>query len=106
MKIKLITAALACLLAFAAHALTLSDAKSAGLLGEQADGYLGLVKQNSEAKALMLTVNKKRLAHFKAIAKKNKTSVADVAALAGAKFINETAKGHYIKTSSGTWKKK
>ncbi|WP_281561569.1 YdbL family protein [Thalassomonas sp. RHCl1] len=106
MKIKLITAALACLLTFAAHALTLKDAKSAGYLGEQADGYLGLVKENSEAKALMLTVNKKRLARFKAIAKKNKTSVADVAALAGEKFINKTAKGNYIKTSSGKWKKK
>ncbi|WDE07385.1 YdbL family protein [Thalassomonas viridans] len=106
MKIKLITAALACLLAFAANALTLKEAKSAGFLGEQADGYLGLVKPNAEAKALMQTVNKKRLARFKEIARKNKTSVADVAALAGEKFINKTASGNYIKTSSGKWQKK
>mgnify|MGYP000203093357 CR=1 FL=1 len=106
MKIKLITAVLACFLAFAANALTLKEAKSAGLIGEQADGYLGLVKSTPKAKALVLSVNKKRLARFKEIAKKNKTSVADVAALAGEKFINKTAKGNYVKTSSGKWQKK
>ena len=106
MKIRIITATLVLLLAFTAQALTLKEAKTAGFLGEQADGYLGLVKTNAEAKTLMLTVNKKRLMRFKAIAKKNKTSVADVAALAGEKFISKTSSGNYIKTGSGQWQKK
>ena len=106
MKIKLITATLALLLAFNANALTLKEAKSAGFLGEKSNGYIGLVKANNEAKSLMTTVNKKRLARFKQIAKKNGTSATDVAALAGEKFIGKTSSGNYIKLSAGKWQKK
>jgi len=94
------------LMAFTASALTLQEAKKSGFLGELPSGYIGMVKSNQEAKSIMNSVNEKRLAHFKAIAKKNGLSVRQVAALAGSKFISKTSSGNYIKNSSGSWIKK
>ena len=94
------------LLAFSAQAMTLKEAKSGGYLGEQLNGYLGLVKNNAEAATLMKSVNAKRRAHYQKLAKKNKISLADVAKLAGSKAIGKTAKGHYIQNSAGKWVKK
>jgi len=101
-----IGAILCLLMAFTASALTLQEAKKEGFLGELPSGYIGIVKSNQEAKSIMDSVNEKRLAHFKAIAKKNGLSVSQVAALAGTKFINKTSSGNYIKNSSGHWVKK
>ena len=106
MKLTIITAMFTLLIAFSANALSLQEAKKSGLLGELPSGYIGLVKSNSEAQSVMDNVNQKRLAHFKKIAKKNGLSVAQVAELAGAKFINKTSSGNYIQNSSGKWIKK
>jgi len=103
-------ALLACVLALGlaapALALGLADAKAKGLVGEQADGYLGVVSGGGEASALVQEVNAKRRAEYAEIAKKRGTAVDDVAALAGAKLVSRTPSGQYVRDSTGKWVKK
>lgn len=87
-------------------AISLQDAKSQGFVGEQTNGYLGVVKANPEAQSLVSSVNAKRKSHYQKIATKNGISTQDVAKLAAEKAIRGTKKGHYIQTQSGKWIKK
>lgn len=99
--------ALLALVAAPAASLTLDQAKSQGLLGEQADGYVGVVDGGSaEAKSLAKDVNQKRRQSYKEIADKRGTSVDAVAALAGAKLVDRAAKGEYVRGTTGGWVKK
>ncbi|MCH1931251.1 YdbL family protein [Shewanella sp. A25] len=95
-----------CVLSLNAFAMTLQEAKSQGYLGEQQNGYLGLVQNNPEAKAVMDDVNTKRRAHYETIAKKNNISASDVAKLAGEKAIAATDKGNFVQNAQGKWVKK
>lgn len=106
LKTKLLLLLTLSVLSLSAFAMSLQDAKSQGYLGEQANGYLGLVQANPEAKAVMDDVNNKRRAHYETIAKKNNLSPTDVAKLAGAKAINATEKGNYVQDNKGKWIKK
>jgi uncharacterized protein YdbL (DUF1318 family) len=89
-------------------AISLQDAKAQGLVGEQANGYLGLVKSaaSAEVKALMNEVNAKRKNEYQDIARRNKTELGVVEALAGKKAIEMTPSGQYVKSPSGQWIKK
>ncbi|MCE9684796.1 YdbL family protein [Shewanella sp. AS16] len=106
MKSRLLLLAAGLLLSLNAFAMSLQEAKAMGYLGEQLNGYLGLVQANSEAKAVMDEVNAKRRAHYEIIAKKNKISIDDVARLAGEKAINASGKGNYVQDASGKWIKR
>lgn len=103
-----VTAALALLVAPAAHADSLDDAKAAGYVGERTNGLLGLVKQDAPAnvKELIASVNARRKQSYESIAKKNGTTVAAVASLAGKKAIAKTKPGNFIQDASGRWVKK
>ena len=83
----------------------LGDAKKAGSVGERPDGYLGVVDKNAgpEVKALVEEINQKRREKYDAIAEKRGTSVEAVAALAGAKLVENASPGEYVMTSSGKW---
>jgi uncharacterized protein YdbL (DUF1318 family) len=89
-------------------AISLHEAKAQGLVGEQANGYLGLVKPgaSAEVKALMNEINAKRKKEYQDIARRNKTELNVVEALAGKKAIERTAPGQYVKLPSGQWVKK
>lgn len=87
-------------------ALDLDAAKSQGLLGEQPNGYLGVVKATPAAVELAADINGKRRAAYEAIAKKNGASLDQVAVLAGQKAIEKAAPGVYVKTPDGQWVKK
>lgn len=89
-----------------AMALGLDDAKSQGLVGEQPNGYLGVVKATPEAVELAADINAKRRTAYDAIAKKNGATLDQVAALAGQKAIEKAAPGTYVKTPDGQWVKK
>ncbi|MCL1094704.1 YdbL family protein [Shewanella kaireitica] len=106
MKSKILVLFAGLLLSFNALAISLQDAKAQGLVGEQTNGYLGLVKSSAEAKTLVSSVNAKRKSHYQKIAKKNNISLNDVAKLAAEKAIKGTKKGQYIQTASGKWVKK
>ncbi|MCL1137072.1 YdbL family protein [Shewanella pneumatophori] len=106
MKSILLVLVAGLVLSFNAFAISLQDAKAQGLVGEQLNGYLGVVKSSAEANAVVSSVNAKRKAHYEKIAKKNQITVNDVAKLAAEKAIKATKKGHYIKNKSGKWVKK
>lgn len=88
-----------------AHALSLEEAKSKGVVGESADGYLGAVSSSAEVDALVKDVNEKRRAEYKRIAESNKLDPAAVEKLAGSKAIEKTPAGQFIK-AGGSWQKK
>lgn len=89
-----------------ALALGLDAAKSQGLVGEQPNGYLGVVKATPAAVQLVSDINGKRRQAYARIAQQNGITVEQVEALAGQKAIAKTAPGNYIKTPSGQWVKK
>ena len=89
------------------YAVDLQSAKSSGLVGEQLNGYLGIVDASagSDVRALVKDVNAKRKAKYTAIASQNSTSLETVELLAGKKAVEKTQSGNYIQTATG-WKKK
>jgi len=87
----------------------LTQPKADGLIGEQANGYIGLVQQNvpADIKKLVNDVNAKRRAGYQKIAaKKQGTSLAEVERVGGNTAIEKTLRGNYIREASGTWRKK
>jgi uncharacterized protein YdbL (DUF1318 family) len=86
----------------------LDAAKTAGHVGERADGYLGVVSTSApaSAKALVDAVNAKRRAKYAEIAKQNGTAVEAVAALMGEKLIDRAPAGQYVMGADGHWTKK
>ena len=91
-----------------AVASALTKPKADGLIGEQANGYIGLVKQDVSAdiKKLVNDVNAKRKAGYQKIAAKQGTSLSDVEKIGGNSAIERTLKGNYIRDASGKWRKK
>ena len=89
-----------------AFGLSLEEAKTKGLVGEKASGYLGVVNPGSpEAQALAADVNEKRRQAYQDIAARNKTPLQSVEALAGEKAIQNTKPGHYVEGPGG-WTRK
>ncbi|MCW8832051.1 MAG: YdbL family protein [Colwellia sp.] len=103
-KFSLAMAALS--ITFSAWAISLDQAKQQGLVGEMANGYLGVVVTSPEVTSLVASVNAKRKSLYLDIARKNKLTMKQVTALAGEKAIAKTSSGHYIKMPSGGWIKK
>lgn len=89
-----------------AYALGLDAAKGQGLVGEQPDGYLGVVKATPEAVELASDVNQKRRAAYQRIAQQNGITLDQVGTLAGQKAIEKSPSGQYVKTPTGQWVKK
>jgi len=86
----------------------LTQPKAEGLIGEQADGYLGMVAQNAPAdvKKLVNEVNAKRKAGYQEIAAKQGTSLTAVEQVGGNTAIEKTIPGNYIRDANGVWHKK
>jgi uncharacterized protein YdbL (DUF1318 family) len=90
----------------AALGLSLEEAKTRGLVGEKANGYLGVVNPGSpDAEALTKEVNEKRRQAYQDIASRNKTQLAAVEALAGEKAIQNSKPGHFVQGPAG-WTRK
>ena len=87
---------------------SLTQPKADGLIGEQADGYLGLVVQNAPAdiRKLVDEINAKRKAGYQKIATKQGASLSDVEKVGGNTAIEKTLEGNYIRDANGTWHKK
>ncbi|HAW93700.1 MULTISPECIES: YdbL family protein [unclassified Arsukibacterium] len=83
----------------------LSQAKVQGLVGEQPNGYLGVVESSADAEAVVKLINDARRAEYVRMAKQNDIAVADVEAIAGQKAIERTASGHFI-LIDGKWLQK
>jgi uncharacterized protein YdbL (DUF1318 family) len=91
-----------------ALAMTLEQAKSAGLIGEQRDGYIGLVQQNAppEVRELVQEVNRQRRQRYEEIARENDIALSDVAQLAYARAVEATRSGHFVQDANGNWVRK
>jgi uncharacterized protein YdbL (DUF1318 family) len=88
-------------------ALTVDEAQSTGLLGENASGYLEMTPRgNAEAKSLMDTINGKRKAKYQSIANKQKTDLKSIEKIAGEKITSKLNSGEFFKDIDGKWHKK
>ena len=89
-------------------ALTLEEAKTQGLVGEQPNGYLGIVQPGASAdvQALVDDVNQKRRQMYEDIARRNSTKLEAVEMLAGQTAIDNTRAGNFVRSPSGQWVKK
>ncbi len=110
MKNKLIPTFVVLLLslfAFSAHAADLNQVKRDGLVGERADGYLGLVHDNAagDVRALVTQINEKRKGEYSRIARANELTLRQVQVLAGKKAIEKTKPGQWVLRNGG-WERK
>ncbi|HKM36063.1 MAG TPA: DUF1318 domain-containing protein [Thiopseudomonas sp.] len=80
----------------------LSQAKSAGLLGEQPNGYLGVVQAQGNVAEVARLINEARRAEYERLAKGNNIQLSDVETMAGKKALEKTPAGQYIQLN-GKW---
>lgn len=104
---KIIPFFLSCLLFISMNvfASALDDAKAQGLVGENQQGYLGVIVSSPETDALVKEINQKRKSKYQQLATKNAITLEQVEALAAKKTYSKTASGHYI-WKNGKWTKK
>ena len=84
-------------------------AKAAGVVGEQADGFLGFVKPTSDPalKAAVDDINQGRAALYRQAAAKNGVSVEAAGASAYTQVVQMKLKaGEYYKPAGGSWVRK
>lgn len=109
-KIYLTLAAtlLTLLISLPAHALSLDDAKSRGLVGERSTGYLGVVteKPSADVKQLVEQINVKRRALYQKKAGKAGVSVEIMELRTGERLQQMTPTGEYIQDANGRWVRK
>lgn len=84
---------------------SLGSAKEQGLVGEQPNGYLGVVNEKADTAELVRLINAARRAEYQRLAKDNGLALQDVESMAGLKAIERTSSNHYI-LINGKWAKK
>jgi uncharacterized protein YdbL (DUF1318 family) len=89
----------------AAVAQNLEEAKASGLIGEQRDGYIGLVQGSAPPAVVSLVenINRQRRERYQQIASENGISVDQVAQLAFNKALEATRSGHFLEDANGRW---
>jgi uncharacterized protein YdbL (DUF1318 family) len=89
-----------------AVALDLEQARAQGLVGEQADGFVGVVSSTPETEALAASVNAQRRAAYADIASRNGTTADAVAAVTAERVIARLPRGSWVRDSTGAWVRK
>ncbi len=84
---------------------SLSQAKVNGVLGEQADGYLGVVKNEGNAGEIAQLINQARKQQYQKVSSQSHISLSEVETIAGSKAQEKTPSGQYIK-QQGQWIRK
>lgn len=80
-------------------------ARSAGQVGEQPDGYLGVVGAGSaELRALVSNINIQRKAAYTQRAQASGATVEQLAFTSGCNLIDKTSAGEKYRTPEGVWK--
>ncbi|MGS3372017.1 YdbL family protein [Klebsiella pneumoniae] len=104
MRKRLLTAALTlALLSAPALALTLSEARQQGRVGETLNGYLAPLRQDKETLAL---VKQMRSESYQQLADDNNLPVDEVAKMAGQKLVARAQPGEYVQGLNGQWLRK
>jgi uncharacterized protein YdbL (DUF1318 family) len=82
-------------------------ARAGGQVGEQPDGYLGVVGGGSaELRALVNDINIKRKAAYTQSAQASGATVEQFAVTSGCNLIAQTKAGEMYKTPTGAWEKR
>lgn len=112
MSIRMVSLLLALLMSAPVMALSLNQAmsalpaaKAAGQLGEQPDGYLGVVSEGGNARDIAKQINDARRQEYQRLARENNIQLRDVESMAGKKALERTPSGQYIMLN-GVWMKK
>ena len=79
-------------------------ARAAGQVGEQVDGYLGVVgSQSSEISDLVADINIKRRANYTSRAQAQNVTLQEYAFAQGCELIDRTVPGEKYQAPNGTW---
>jgi uncharacterized protein YdbL (DUF1318 family) len=87
-----------------ASALDLAEAKSLGLVGETASGYIAAVQPSADVDALVQDINQRRKEQYMKIAERNGITLEAVEVRAGQKALQKTPAGEFVNRGSG-WEK-
>lgn len=105
--IAAIALALSATAAQAASAI-IENAKSKCIVGEQSDGYLGVVDgaiAGEDVKREVRAINQQRKAAFASLATRNGVTIEDAAALTGKRLVEGASAGQCVKLPDGAWAK-
>jgi uncharacterized protein YdbL (DUF1318 family) len=96
------------LLSLPGWALSLDEAKSQGLVGEQANGYLGVVSDSAAAdvRALVNDVNQQRQQLYLERAQKAGVKPEIMELRTGERLLERAPAGEFIRTPDGRWVRK
>lgn len=84
----------------------IESAKAQCIVGEQADGYLGVVDGAVASEAVkreVRTVNQQRKAAFADLAARNGITIEDAAALTGKRLVEGASSGQCVRLPDGGW---
>ncbi|MDM2922838.1 YdbL family protein [Citrobacter sp. Cpa228] len=87
-------------------ALTLSEARTQGRVGETLNGYLVALKTDAETQTLVSEINKARNASYQQLAESNNIPADEVAKMAGQKLVARAKPGEYVQGINGKWLRK
>jgi len=87
-------------------ALTLTEARQQGRVGETLSGFIAPVKQDKETLALVKSINEARSENYQKLADSNNISANQVAELAGQKLVARAQAGEYVRGINGQWMRK
>jgi uncharacterized protein YdbL (DUF1318 family) len=94
------------LMSTSALALTLTEARQQGRVGETLNGYLAPIAQDKETLRLVKSINDARSESYQQLADSNNLPVDEVAKMAGKKLVARAQPGEYVKGLNGKWLKK
>ncbi len=95
--------------AASAASAVVENAKNNCIVGEQADGYLGVVSGESasaEVQREIRDINQQRKTVYANLAKRNGVTIEVTAALTAEKLMNQATSGQCVRLSSGEWVKR
>ncbi|NBX92368.1 MAG: DUF1318 domain-containing protein [Proteobacteria bacterium] len=82
------------------------DLKDKGLIGEQPDGYLGVVKDQDGAAAIVAAENADRREEYNKRAKSQGQTVEVFGKVIGGAKTRDEKSGRFVRDGAGTWLKK
>jgi hypothetical protein len=88
---------------------TIDAAKAQCVIGEQTDGYLGVIdnaKADEALKREVRSINQQRKAAYAELAARNGVTIEQAAQVTAERLLNGAPSGHCIQSPDGGWVKK
>lgn len=88
---------------------TIGAAKAQCIIGEQTDGYLGVIdsaKADEALKREVRSINQQRKAAYADLATRNGVTIEQAAQVTAERLLNGAPSGHCIQSPDGGWMKK